>query len=112
MFQTYQPLTPTASVPDLTCLLAISPHFGINLRQCRSKRGYVVVGTIKERSRSNGTTAYSAQILLTRAGAIVYRESKTFNNRAMAKGWIEKRERDLAKPAGIETAKIGKETLG
>jgi hypothetical protein len=30
----------------------------------------------------------------------------------MAKGWIERRERELDKPGGLEAAKIGKETLG
>jgi hypothetical protein len=29
----------------------------------------------------------------------------------MAKGWMEKRERELAKPGGLDDAKIGKETL-
>lgn len=69
------------------------------------------MGTIKERRRADGTTAYSAQILLTRDGAIVHRESKTFNDRKMAQGWIGKREKELAKPGGLDAAKIGKETL-
>jgi integrase len=46
-----------------------------------------------------------------RAGQIVHRESKTFNDRGTAKGWIEKREKELAKPGGLESAKIGRETL-
>jgi integrase len=69
------------------------------------------VGTINQRRRSDGTIAHSAQILLMRNGQIVHRESRTFNERAMAKAWIEKREKELAKPGGIEAAKIGRETL-
>lgn len=69
------------------------------------------MGTIKERRRSDGTTAYSAQILLTREGKIVHRESRTFNDPKMAKGWIGKREKELEKPGGIEAARIGKEIV-
>jgi hypothetical protein len=72
----------------------------------------LVVGTINARRRKDGTIAYSAQILLMHSGQIVHRESRTFNDRAMAKGWIERRERELDKPGGLEAAKIGKETLG
>jgi integrase len=70
------------------------------------------MGTINERRRRDGTIAYSAQILLTREGEIVHRESRTFNDRAMAQGWLNRRETELEKPGGIEAAKIGKETLG
>jgi hypothetical protein len=70
------------------------------------------VGTINQRRRKDGTIAYSAQIVLIRDGQFVRRESRTFNDRAMAKGWIARRERELDKPGGLEAAKIGKETLG
>ena len=70
------------------------------------------MGTINERKRADGTKAYSAQISLMRDGTIVHRESRTFNDRGIAKSWIEKREKELAKPGGLDAAKIGKETLG
>ena len=69
------------------------------------------MGTIKKRRRADGTTAHSAQILLTRDGVIVHRESKTFNDPKMAQGWIDKREKALGKPGGLEAAKVGRETL-
>jgi integrase len=69
------------------------------------------MGTINPRKRADGSTAYSAQIVIIRDGQFVHRESRTFNDRAMAKGWIEKRERELAKPGGLEAAQIGRETL-
>ena len=47
-----------------------------------------------------------------REGKIVHWESRTFNDPAVAKKWIDKRERELDKPGGLEAAKIGKETLG
>src|ERR1700758_2131370 len=111
IFQSYQRISQPDHSLYFISLLAFSPHFGAYLRQSRKQEGQVVVGTINARRRSDGTTAYSAQILLMRAGQIVHRESKTFNDRAMAKGWIERRERELAKPGGLEAAKIGKETL-
>jgi integrase len=70
------------------------------------------MATINARTRADGSTAYSAQISLMRDGRIVHRESRTFSDRAMAKSWAEKRERELAKPGGLEAAQIGKETLG
>jgi integrase len=69
------------------------------------------MGTIIKRTRGNGSVAYSAQILIMQDRQIVHRESRTFSDRAIAKGWIVKREKELAKPGGIEAAKIGRETL-
>lgn len=70
------------------------------------------MGTIKERKRSDGSVAYSAQIVRTHKGKIVHRESRTFSDPTMADGWMGRREKELSKPGGIEAAKIGKETLG
>jgi integrase len=70
------------------------------------------MGTIDKRQRRDGSVAYSAQISLMRKGAIAHRESRTFSDRGMAQSWIDKRERELAKPGGLEAAKVGKETLG
>lgn len=70
------------------------------------------MGTIIERRRRDGTVIYSAQISIMRSGQIAHRESKTFNDRKMAQGWLGKREAELAKPGGISAAKVGKELLG
>lgn len=70
------------------------------------------MGTIVERKRADGTVTYSAQISIMRSGQIAHRESKTFSDRKMAAGWVEKREAELAKPGGMAAAKIGKQTLG
>jgi len=69
------------------------------------------MGTIVERRSRAGKITYSAQISIMRAGTIAHRESKTFRDRKMATGWLEKREAELAKPGGMAAAKIGKETL-
>lgn len=69
------------------------------------------MGTIVERRSRAGKITYSAQISIMRSGAIAHRESKTFRDRKMATGWLEKREAELAKPGGMAAAKIGKETL-
>lgn len=70
------------------------------------------MGTIVERRSVAGKITYSAQISLMRSGQIAHRESRTFNDKKMAQGWLEKREAELAKPGGIAAAKVGKETLG
>ncbi|WP_045834455.1 site-specific integrase [Hyphomicrobium sp. 99] len=69
------------------------------------------MGTILVRPRSNGTTAFMAKIILKRAGTVIHRESKTFERRAAAVAWIEKREGELARPGEIERANASKVTL-
>ena len=56
------------------------------------------MGTIVPRPRKDGSTAYLAQIVVTRDGAIAFRQSKTFDRQPAAAAWIEKREAELAKP--------------
>jgi integrase len=70
------------------------------------------MGTIHERKRADGTIAYSAQILIMRDRQIAHRESRTFNDRAMAKGWIKTREKELAKPGALPAGPAASETLG
>ena len=69
------------------------------------------MATVVARKRADGTQAFSCQISIMKDGAIVHRESRTFNDKAMAKSWGEKREIALTKPGGLEAAKIGKEML-
>lgn len=69
------------------------------------------MGTIVARARANGTTAYMAKIILKRDGAIVHRETKTFDRRPAAVAWIARREDELAKPGEIERAKTSTVTL-
>lgn len=61
------------------------------------------MGTIIERKRATGTR-YTAQIRIKRDGKVVHHESETFSRRDAAKAWLEKRERQLAKPGGLEAA--------
>jgi integrase len=56
------------------------------------------MGTIIQRSRTDGSIAYMGQISLMRDGRIVHRESKTFDRRQAASAWIRKRETELSKP--------------
>lgn len=69
------------------------------------------MGTIIPRRRADGSTAYLAQILKKQDGRIVHRESRTFDRKAVAKAWIEKREADIAAPGGLERAQTPKGTL-
>ena len=52
--------------------------------------------------------AYLAQILIMRDRKIVHRESRTFDRRPAATGWIKKREAELSKPGALLGAKAGK----
>jgi len=60
------------------------------------------MGTIIARKRKDGTTAHLAQLLIKRDGAIVHRESRTFDRKQAATAWLEKREKELAKPGVID----------
>jgi integrase len=61
------------------------------------------MGTIIERKRDKGTR-YTAQIRIKRDGRVVHTEAQTFSGRDVAKAWIVKREKALAKPGGLEAA--------
>ncbi len=69
------------------------------------------MGTIVERPRKNGSTAYLAKISIMRDGKIVHRENKTFDRRPAASAWIEKREAELSRPGEIERSRGSKPTL-
>jgi integrase len=63
------------------------------------------MGTIVERKRKDGSTAYMAQIAVMRDGKSILRETKTFDRRPAATAWIRKREAELAKPGALESIK-------
>ncbi|MDR3448192.1 MAG: hypothetical protein P4M15_00310, partial [Alphaproteobacteria bacterium] len=64
-------------------------------------RANVVVGSIIERRRKDGSTAYMAQIMLMREGKIAHRENQTFDRKPAAAAWIKKREAELARPGAV-----------
>ncbi|MGJ5032244.1 site-specific integrase [Bradyrhizobium sp. HKCCYLS2038] len=64
------------------------------------------MGTIVERPRKKGGTAYMAKIIIKREGVTVLRETQTFDRRPAAAAWISRREDELSKPGAIERAKI------
>ncbi len=69
------------------------------------------MGTVVLRKRSDGSTGYQAQLLIKRAGKIVHRESRTFDRRQAASAWLEKREKELAKPGALERLEAPDPTL-
>jgi integrase len=69
------------------------------------------MGTIIPRKRKSGSTGYHAQVLIKRRGAIVYRESRTFDRKQAAAAWLERRETELAKPGALEREKSPDPTL-
>lgn len=60
------------------------------------------MGTIIGRTRKDGSKAFMAQIVIKKAGAIVHRESETFDRKQAANAWIVKREAELKSPGGLE----------
>lgn len=70
------------------------------------------MGTITQRARKDGSIGYTAQIRLKEGGTVVHTEAKTFDRRQAASSWLEKRERELAQPGALETAKQEDPTLG
>jgi integrase len=60
------------------------------------------MGTIVERKRSDGSTAFTAQIVVKQNGRIVHREAKTLDRKQAAYAWLEKREKELKAPGGLE----------
>jgi integrase len=64
------------------------------------------MGSIRERARKDGTTGYTAQIILKRKGKPTYREAATFDRRTQAASWLKSREAELKTDGGIERAKV------
>jgi integrase len=60
------------------------------------------MGTIIGRTRKDGSTAFTAQIVIKKGGAIVHREAETFDRKQAANAWIVKREAELKSPGGLE----------
>src|SRR6056297_2713262 len=65
------------------------------------------MGAIIKRKRKDGSASWLAQIAVWRAGKTVWSENRTFELRSTAAAWIEKREKDLAKPGALENLPIG-----
>lgn len=69
------------------------------------------MGTIVARKRKDGSTGYTAQILIKRKGKIVFRQAQTFDRKQAAKAWLTKREAELAVPGAIERSAAPDPTL-
>lgn len=69
------------------------------------------MGSIKERTRKDGSVGYTAQIILKRKGSATHREAKTFSRRTAATAWIKNREAELRQPGGVERALSAGKTL-
>ena len=63
------------------------------------------MGTIVERKRKSGAIGYHAQVVLKKGGQILHRETKTFDRKPAANAWIKKREKELAQPGALSTAR-------
>jgi integrase len=60
------------------------------------------MGTIIERTRKDGSRAFTAQIVIKQGGKIAHREAETFDRRQAANAWIVKREGELKEPGGLD----------
>lgn len=68
------------------------------------------MGTIRERKRKDGAVTYFAEIMR-RNGGKIYREGKTFERAQAARIWIDKREKELDRPGGLDAARADDPTL-
>lgn len=68
----------------------------------------VVMASIRERKKKDGSVSYLAEIRIKRGGEVVYRESETWNRRKLAEQWAAKRESALAEPRVLDRAIAGK----
>jgi integrase len=72
----------------------------------------IPMGTIRERVRKDGSTAYLAQIVIKRKGKPTYREAETFDRRSEAVAYLRVREPELKSEGGIERARVRGTTIG
>ncbi len=54
------------------------------------------MATIRTRQRRDGSLAYLSEVRIKRDGAVIHRESRTFDRRGQAIVWAENREKTLA----------------
>lgn len=59
------------------------------------------MASIRNRTLTDGTRAYIAQIVIKRKGQIVHRESKSFPKKSAAIAWGRRRETELAEPGAV-----------
>ena len=60
------------------------------------------MGTIIEKTRRDGSRAFTAQIVIKMGGKTVHREAQNFDRKPAANAWIVKREAELKRPGGLE----------
>lgn len=70
------------------------------------------MATITVRTRADGTKSYRAAIRLKRKGKVVYRESRTFDRKALAKDWANRRELELQEPGALNKVQHRGVTIG
>jgi integrase len=75
------------------------------------KFGFSAMGTVIPRKRADGSTGYQAQLLIKRAGKVIHREGRTFDRKQAASAWLEKREKELAKPGALDRLQAPDPTL-
>src|SRR3974390_114311 len=69
------------------------------------------MGTVIPRKRADGSTGYQAQLLIQRAGQSIHGGGRTFDRKQAASAWLEKREKELAKPGALDRLQAPDPTL-
>ena len=64
------------------------------------------MGHIVPRKRKDGSTGYTAQIVIKKGGEVAHREAQTFDRRQAANAWMVRREGELSKPGAIERDRL------
>lgn len=62
------------------------------------------MGTITPRPRIDGSVGYRAEVVRKRGGKVVLKIVETFDREKAAESWIDKKEKELDRPGGLEAA--------
>ena len=60
------------------------------------------MGTIIERKRADGSTAYLARVTVKNKGKVIFQQFQNFDRRPAAEGWVRQLEKTVKQPGGIE----------
>ena len=87
---------------SIKTFLAVLTRFYLRHNE-KNGQGVNFMGIIAQRSLSDGTLRYRAEVRINRKDFPVYKESKTFSTKRMAEKWLKKREVEIEANPNIDT---------
>jgi hypothetical protein len=59
------------------------------------------MGQIREHTKKNGRTSFTAQVRVKKGGKTVFSQAETFGRKSDAAKWIERKEREFKQPGMV-----------